>query len=132
VADVRGMKELGLSTTMYMCVAPQDVVSSPKRRTAAIGHFTEHKAGTMQDPANGFRRIPLPRTPVIRARRRAKAATPRPSPSRYVALTFRRDTTTVRRDGGGLLNARQDAIIIGLGGLLAPFGQERIAQPGNS
>jgi hypothetical protein len=59
VADVRGMKELGLSTTMYMCVAPQDVVSSPKRRTAAIGHFTEHKAGTMQDPANGFRRITL-------------------------------------------------------------------------
>jgi hypothetical protein len=64
VADVRGMEELGLSTTMYMCIAPQDVVSSPKRRTAAIGHFTEHKAGTMQDPANGFRIITLPRTSV--------------------------------------------------------------------
>jgi hypothetical protein len=45
-------------------LAPQDVVSSPKRRTAAIGHFTEHKAGTMQDPANGFRIITLPRTSV--------------------------------------------------------------------
>ena len=54
MADVRGMEELGLSTTMYMCVAPQDVVSSPKRRTAAIGHFTEHKAGTMQDPQMDF------------------------------------------------------------------------------
>jgi len=33
-----------------------------------------------------------------------------PALLRYVALTFRRDTT-VRRDGGGLVNARQNAII---------------------
>src|SRR5215208_8185767 len=33
-----------------------------------------------------------------------------PALVRYVALTFRRDTT-VRRDDGGLVNARQNAII---------------------
>jgi hypothetical protein len=38
---------------------------------------------------------------------------------------------TLRRGGGGLLNARQKAII-GVGGLLAPFREERIAQPGQT
>jgi SAM-dependent methyltransferase len=55
-----------------------------------------------------------------------------PAPrSRYVALTLRRDTMTVRRDDGGLLIARQNAII-GVGGLLAPFRPERKPQPGQS
>jgi hypothetical protein len=38
---------------------------------------------------------------------------------------------TVGRDDDGPVNARQNAII-GVGGLLAPFREERIAQPGQS
>ena len=69
------------------------------------------KANFREFPTCEVRRISLLGTSVNKDRRRAKAATPRPLFARYVALTLRRDTTTVRRDDGGLLNARQNAII---------------------
>jgi hypothetical protein len=34
------------------------------RRSGAIGRFWHHRIGTMQNPANGFRRIPLLGTSV--------------------------------------------------------------------
>jgi hypothetical protein len=50
-----------------------------------------------------------------------------------VALNLRRDTTVGRGDDGGLLDAPQNAIIIiGVGGFLAPFRPQRIAQAGQS
>ena len=57
LADEMGMKAPTLFTTMYMHAAPQDAVPAPMPRTAAIGHFTEHKAGSMQDPATELPRI---------------------------------------------------------------------------
>jgi hypothetical protein len=64
VSDEMGMKAPTLLTTMYMSAAPQDAVPAPMCRTGAIGRFWQHRTSAIQDRANGFRRISLPRTPV--------------------------------------------------------------------
>jgi hypothetical protein len=64
VAGVTGMKAPTLFTTMYMHAARQDAVVAAMRRTGAIGRFWHPRTRAMQDRANGFRRIHLPRTSV--------------------------------------------------------------------
>jgi hypothetical protein len=64
VSDETGMKAPTLFTTMYMHAAPQDVGPASMCRTGAIGCFWLHMSATIQDRANGSRRIPLPRTRV--------------------------------------------------------------------
>jgi hypothetical protein len=59
VSDETGMKAPTLFTTMYMHAAPQDAVPASMRRTGAIGCVWLHMTATIQDRANGFRRIPL-------------------------------------------------------------------------
>ncbi len=57
-----------------------------------------------------------PPTLVNRGKKKGRGCyEPRPSVTRYVALTVSRDRMTVRRDDGGLLNTRQTAIFIGVG-----------------
>jgi hypothetical protein len=77
VADETGMKAPTLFTIMYMHAAPQDAVPASMRRTGAIGRFWLYMTTTIQDRANGFRSILLPRTPVNRG---AGAWQPRPLP----------------------------------------------------
>src|SRR5215211_4564256 len=59
--------------------------------------------------------------------RRAEEMIPCPR-SCYVTLTLRNDPT-VRRDDGGLINARQNAIIIGVGRLGSNCGRLLLAPP---
>jgi hypothetical protein len=70
VSDETGMKAPTLFTTMYIHAAPQDAVLASMRRTWAIGRFWHHRTSAIQDRANGFRRKPLPRTPVNKSPRR--------------------------------------------------------------
>jgi hypothetical protein len=59
VANETGMKAPTLFMTMYVQAAPLDAVLTSTRRSGYIGRFCHHRMRTMQDPANGFRRIPL-------------------------------------------------------------------------
>jgi hypothetical protein len=59
-----GMKAHTLITTTYIHAAPRDAVLPSMRKTGAKGRVRHQMIGAMQDPANGFRRIPLPRTSV--------------------------------------------------------------------
>jgi hypothetical protein len=71
VAGIRAMKAPSLFTTMYMHAAPQDAAPASMRKTWAIGCFWLHLTATIQDRANGFRRISLPRTRVNKGREKA-------------------------------------------------------------
>ncbi len=64
MADETGMKAPTSFTTMYMHAAPQDAVPASMPRIGAIGRLWRKGIGTMHNPADGSRRIPLPRTPV--------------------------------------------------------------------
>jgi hypothetical protein len=50
VADETRMETPSLFTTMYTYVAPQDAVTTPMLRIAAIGHFTKHSGGASGSP----------------------------------------------------------------------------------
>jgi hypothetical protein len=57
-----GMKAHALFTTTYIHTVPRDAVLPSMRKTGAKGRVRHQMIGAMQDPANGFRRIHLPRT----------------------------------------------------------------------
>src|SRR5688572_12137195 len=61
-------------------------------------------------------RILLPRTPLVNEVKREGRGCYAPALVRYATLTLRSDTI-VRRDDGGLVNARRNAIIVRVGRL---------------
>jgi hypothetical protein len=111
VSDETEMKAPTLVTTMCVRATPQDAVPASMRRTGAIGRFWHHMTATIPDRANGFRRIPLPRTPVNKAvasrfRARVPAKTT-PLPAGGVARRSRRgvcwwDATRLRPPPAGV------------------------------
>src|SRR5215217_2890975 len=60
-----------IQLSAYLYAAPQHLVMPLTLRCGAMGRFWPYRSGAMQDPANELRRIPLPRTRVNRAIRRA-------------------------------------------------------------